>query len=319
MAPNETMDRLLEVEMGPALLDGGAREQWEAISDLDAFFRHVYSYFHERGMRCIVASRVISLLVLGFTMMFSVWLVECMNWEGLLYACVDETSCATVRLVRHDAFRSPSPFLILYLALFSLYWLWSLAHFLWDLCPLLEMQSFFRNKLRIDDQDLQAPVRAHAPSTVARRTPHPPPQGSRVLAPKPAGGPVGHGGAARGRAAADGQPVHRQGPAHRPRHRQPHPAQGELHGGADQPWAPPATGLLLFRLLLFRPSPPLILAMCSQPVSLPLRAFIYLSLFIFYSQPVSLLPSFNVMTKTLEWNLYATPCSNQFISFKHQN
>ena len=169
---NETMDRLLEVEMDPALLHGGAREQWEAISDLDAFFRHVYNYFHERGMRCILASRVISLLVLAFTMLFTVWLVECMNWHGLLYACVDETSCATVRLVREDAFRSPSPFLVFYLILFTLYWLWSFAHFLWDLCPLLEMQSFFRNKLRIDDQDLQATLTPTRPARQPRRAGH---------------------------------------------------------------------------------------------------------------------------------------------------
>ena len=58
--------RLLEID--PALLqEGQQREAWEAISDLDAFFARAYTYYRERGLRCILASRIISLLTLAFT------------------------------------------------------------------------------------------------------------------------------------------------------------------------------------------------------------------------------------------------------------
>jgi autophagy-related protein 9 len=145
---------LLEMEMNPALLQGNTRERWEAISDLDTFFTRVYSYFHERGLRCMLASRIISLLMLAFTIVFTGYLVEAINWDGLIHECVDEASCADVRLLRPDAFARPSPFLVLFLVLFSLYWLWMLAHFFWDLRALLEMRAFYRDKLHVDDSDL---------------------------------------------------------------------------------------------------------------------------------------------------------------------
>ncbi len=61
--------RLLEMDPAAVLNDGdaGAREKWEAISDLDSFFARVYAYYRERGLRCILASRIISLLTLAWT------------------------------------------------------------------------------------------------------------------------------------------------------------------------------------------------------------------------------------------------------------
>ena len=94
--PTEPHERLLEMEMDPALLQGDTREQWEAIADLDAFFSRVYDYFQGRGIRCILASRIISLLTLGFTIILTLFLVEMMNWNGLLNECVDELSCVHV-------------------------------------------------------------------------------------------------------------------------------------------------------------------------------------------------------------------------------
>ena len=56
------------LEMDPiAVVQDGAREQWEAIPDLDVFLERVYEYFRARGLRCILASRIISLLTLAFT------------------------------------------------------------------------------------------------------------------------------------------------------------------------------------------------------------------------------------------------------------
>jgi len=148
-------ERLLEMELDPALLQGDTREQWEAISDLDSFFSRVYAYFEERGLRCILAGRVIQLLTLAFTLGLAVCLADALNWEGLVNECKDEHSCAAVQLLRHDALSAPSPFLKLFVGVFALYWLWMLLHFFWDLRPLLEMRAFYRDKLRIVDADLQ--------------------------------------------------------------------------------------------------------------------------------------------------------------------
>ena len=67
-----------------------AEEKWEAISDRDAFFSRVYDHFNQRGLRCILAARIINLLTLVFTGAFTVFLFDVMNWHGLLYECVDD-------------------------------------------------------------------------------------------------------------------------------------------------------------------------------------------------------------------------------------
>ena len=211
----------MEMEMG-TLLQDGAEEKWEAISDLDAFFSRVYDYFNERGLRCIITARIINLLTLLFTITctamwkttwppqasasvpalqptfprqfrpqaapgvgqprsishsvragrrhrpcfrhrFTVFLLDVMNWQGLLYLCVSEETCASVPLVKadylsHASFFSahPSFFLSLYILLFAGYLIWSVAHFFLDLRPLLEMHALFQDKLHICDTDLQA-------------------------------------------------------------------------------------------------------------------------------------------------------------------
>ena len=182
--------RLMEMEMG-TLLQDGVEERWEAISDLDAFFSRVYEYFNQRGLRCILTSRIISLLTLVFTIILTVFLFDVMNWQGgqqhtppalmpclpalpsaphcdspgrpgtapragLLEECVDDHTCATVRLVKPDALKHPGFFLSLYVTLFTLYLAWAVLHFFLDLRRVLEMRTFFRDKLHIDDVDLQA-------------------------------------------------------------------------------------------------------------------------------------------------------------------
>ena len=143
-------ERLMEMEMGTVLQEG-AEEKWEAISDLDAFFSRVYDYFNQRGLRCILTARIINLLTLVFTGAFTVFLFDVMNWHGLLYECVDD-ACSSVPLVKPDYLKllpltTSSFFLSLYILLFSLYVCWAFVHFFLDLRPLLEMHALFKDKL----------------------------------------------------------------------------------------------------------------------------------------------------------------------------
>lgn len=108
------------------------------------------------GLRCILLTRIIGFLMLGFTIILTVFLTEVFNWEDLLHNCYDDKSCNSISPIRPHAFERPHPFLMLYFGVFSLYWLWTLLHFFWDLRPLLEMRAFFREKLHIDDGKLQA-------------------------------------------------------------------------------------------------------------------------------------------------------------------
>ena len=61
-----------------------------------------------------------------------------------------------MRLVKPDALKHPGFFLSLYVTLFTLYLAWAVLHFFLDLRRVLDMRTFFRDKLHIDDVDLQA-------------------------------------------------------------------------------------------------------------------------------------------------------------------
>ncbi len=136
-------------------LQEGAPEQWEAVSDLDNFFQRVYTYYHERGLRCILASRILALVTLAFAICLTIFLAEVINWQGLRYDCLDDFSCSNVSFVRSNALHPPSLFTTLYFGpLLVLYWLWNLANFVLDLRPLLEMRSLFAEKLGTSDAEL---------------------------------------------------------------------------------------------------------------------------------------------------------------------
>ena len=139
-----------------ALLHEGEGEQWEAISDLDNFFQRVYTYYHERGLQCILVSRIISLLTLAFTIVLFVFLAEMLDWHAIIYECHNDESCLRILLIKQDALSHLSMIGLYYYTLFTLYWIWTLVHFLMDLRPLMEMHALFRDKLQIEDADLHA-------------------------------------------------------------------------------------------------------------------------------------------------------------------
>jgi hypothetical protein len=85
-----------------------------------------------------------------------VFLVEMLNWHDIVYVCQSEQTCQDINLVVPDWWRRISLFRLVYwYLLFTLYWLWNLLQFLGDLRPLFEMHALFRDKLHLQDSDLQ--------------------------------------------------------------------------------------------------------------------------------------------------------------------
>jgi hypothetical protein len=57
------------------------------IQNLDQWFTSLYTYFKEKGFACIVTSRVVNLLTLGFTIFFSGFLLLYVDWTYLRTEC----------------------------------------------------------------------------------------------------------------------------------------------------------------------------------------------------------------------------------------
>ena len=147
---NQTLtDDLLNLDSTPTLS--------LSIPDLDTFFTAAYSHWKEGGLRGVIGSKVVSLLVLGFSVLFSSFLLLCIDWDVVMRCSHSqhvEYECSAISLVTWRHLDDPNPLTYtvgLYFTLFSLYWLSHLSAFLYSLPTLLFIHSFYRSHLQLDD------------------------------------------------------------------------------------------------------------------------------------------------------------------------
>ena len=131
------------------------------IRNLDAWFQALYQYYKEKGFYCIVTSRVVNLLTLGFTIFLSGFILLYLDFAYLSGQCAEDGD--ECHILRDATFRNPlrhrsflyNLVVVCYLMLFSLYFLWSLVRLAHDFKPLLEMRAFCNRKLQLSDRDIQ--------------------------------------------------------------------------------------------------------------------------------------------------------------------
>lgn len=131
---------------------------WVAQNNLDDFFTRVYSYFVEGGFACIITKGIVNVVTLGFTVVFSTFLLGFVDWAKLM-TCKDETTCFAfgeyvTTLGSHSSwvFRA---FVVLYCVLFSLYWTWSVTSFLSSIKRHWEIRCFYVRRLGVTTRLLQ--------------------------------------------------------------------------------------------------------------------------------------------------------------------
>lgn len=142
---------------GPPDLFKGESSKWEAIADLDRFFERIYQYYCDKGFWCIVTQWIVELLTLGFTISFSGFLLLFVNWSGLLHAeCgvegIEKTG-KDCNLYEEALWPHPlRPFtfstavVVVYLTIFSFYWLFCFLRFFTQLRETLEIRDFCHNR-----------------------------------------------------------------------------------------------------------------------------------------------------------------------------
>jgi autophagy-related protein 9 len=131
---------------------------WVGAGDLDDFFSAAYAYHYESGFYCMATKAVVNTLTLGFTIVFSTFLLGFVDWPGLL-ACKNEATCFefghyVVSLGAHSSFFFRA-FVVLYCILFSAFWLWSVAALGPALRRMWDMHRFFTKVLGVSTRELQ--------------------------------------------------------------------------------------------------------------------------------------------------------------------
>jgi len=127
---------------------------------LDESFARLYAYFNAKGYRCALASRVVNLCTLGFTIWLSGFLLLYVNYDYLRTTCASEPEQCDI--LRDAVYGEPYRYggwvrngvVTLYLILFSLYWIWSAMTLVHDAAPLAAMRAFCNQKLALSDRDL---------------------------------------------------------------------------------------------------------------------------------------------------------------------
>ena len=145
--PSILTDDLLNSDPSPSLS--------LSLPDLDTFFTRLYSYYTAGGLYPTLLSRATGLLTLSFSILFSSFLLLNVRWAAL-WACRSQ-DCDGVQLITWDAYTHPTPtthLVVVYFALFSLYWLWHLLAFLYLIKPTLDMRHFYSHHLHLSDAQL---------------------------------------------------------------------------------------------------------------------------------------------------------------------
>jgi autophagy-related protein 9 len=112
-----------------------------------------------------LASRLLNLAALAFTVVFSAFLLLGVDWGALHSQCLmahDRASCDILTVAVHaHPLRGRSPALVAlagaYVGLCCLYWLWSAAAAVAELRSVLETRDFVANKLGISERQASPP------------------------------------------------------------------------------------------------------------------------------------------------------------------
>jgi hypothetical protein len=96
------------------------------VSNLDSFFKSMYQYYSSKGLPATVLAQLCSIVSLGFTISFTIFLLAFVDWSAVL-TCHDEASCDGLghyfikNPFRHDSLMY-SFLVLLYFAIFGSFW-----------------------------------------------------------------------------------------------------------------------------------------------------------------------------------------------------
>jgi len=134
-------------------------EEWASgIENLDEFFTRLYTYYYEKGFSSIMTKALVNTVTLGFTTVFSTFLLGFLDWNALL-DCHSESSCLEfsqyLRPLSEHSSVAFQVFVVAYAVVFSLYWLWTLIYLIPTMSRNWQIRQFYSKRLDISTRELQ--------------------------------------------------------------------------------------------------------------------------------------------------------------------
>ena len=134
---------------------------WPLESNLDLFYNQLYTFWKAKGWASTVAKGAADVLTLGFTILFSTFMLAMVRWSALTAACHNEATCGTfeqfidARWLSHPAGTLGGFVVFLYFLLFAAYWCFAaLVLALYTVPTAGRMHAFYTDVLRISAREL---------------------------------------------------------------------------------------------------------------------------------------------------------------------
>jgi autophagy-related protein 9 len=144
---------------GQALLDDEENRIWvPPVRNLDKFFTSMYQFYYLKGLPTIILTQFCDIVSLGFTALFSTFLIGFVNWHAL-QGCHDEASCGNnISLYVHNPYAhfsvTRNMFVFVYSLILVAYWGWQTFQSYQIVVDAFEMEHFYRTKLGIMPSEL---------------------------------------------------------------------------------------------------------------------------------------------------------------------
>lgn len=142
----------------PAMVSEDLLQRNEELSKDDAFFIDLYEYYYKKGFFSILIFQICRLITIAFSISFSCFLVFFVKW-GYIGTCVEQESCydftyyiVTSPFTFHDP--AMSAMMVLYIMIFSCYFLWC-SFEAWKYVWRAKAMSYFYSRiLKLSDEDI---------------------------------------------------------------------------------------------------------------------------------------------------------------------
>ncbi|KAJ3416829.1 autophagy protein atg9 [Chytridiales sp. JEL 0842] len=121
---------------------------WSQVDNLDDFLQRVYTYYTDKGMTCILLSRITNLITLAFIVGFSTFLISCIDYSAIA------PKKTLHDVLRHQCAKNIHGLHALFIITFCTWWVWQVFRMALDVPRLWEIKLLYEHVLEIKEAEL---------------------------------------------------------------------------------------------------------------------------------------------------------------------
>ncbi|XP_006825096.1 autophagy-related protein 9A-like [Saccoglossus kowalevskii] len=134
------------------------KARWNHIENLDEFFARVYHYHQKHGFSCMMLSEVFELVQFIFIVLFSTFLLQCVDYAVLFGESKDDpkekVTLGDAIIPLDQCTSSLDPIIVICIIIAGVFWILRLVKVIYHFFQFWEIKSFYTNALKISTEEL---------------------------------------------------------------------------------------------------------------------------------------------------------------------